>query len=117
MALKITNWAFDKPVYNSGDTITLTIGYTSTDFTEGSDPASSEVTVTVTDAAGDAEQASDTSGNFPEFTVAGTAAVVEPTTVAVTDARSPEGVWSQVSNVLSGAVSPYNGIAVFTSVA
>jgi hypothetical protein len=114
MALTITSWSFDQPVYNTGAAITLTINYDSTDAT-ASDVASA-VTVTVTDSAGTATQSSDASGNFPEFTVAG-ASTVEPTTVAVSDNRPTPGVWTEVSNVLSGTVAPFTGVAVFTSVA
>jgi hypothetical protein len=117
MALTITGWFFDQPVYNTGDTINLTVNYTSTDFTDGSDPVSSGITVTVTDTSDSADQASDGSSSFPDFTVAGTAAVVEPTTVAVSDNRSPAGTWTEVSNTLSGTVSPFTGVAIFTSVA
>jgi hypothetical protein len=114
MALTITSWSFDQPVYNAGATITLTINYNSTDATASD--VSSAVTVTVTDAAGTATQSSDTSGSFPEFTVAG-AATVEPTTVSVSDNRAVPGVWTEVSNTLSGTEAPFTGVAVFTSVA
>lgn len=114
MALTITSWSFDQPVYTTGATITLTINYDSTDATAAD--VASAVTVTVTDSAGTATQASDTSGNFPEFTVTGTS-TVEPTTVAVSDNRTPAGAWTEVSNVLSGTAAPFTGVAVFTSVA
>jgi hypothetical protein len=118
MALDITSWSFDEPVYNSGDTITLTINYTSTDSTGGTEAVVSAVTVTVTDSAGDATQVSDGGVNFPNFTVGSTtSAVVDPTTVAVTDNRSTPGTWTEVSNNLSGTEAPFTGVAVFTSVA
>lgn len=117
MALTITNWAFDQPVYTSGQMITLTINYTSTDFTGGGEPVSSTVTVTVTDEAGDATQTSDDSGNFPGFSVNGSVVVVDPTTAEVTDDRTPPGTWTEVSNVLTGDASPYTGVAVFTTTA
>lgn len=114
MALDITSWSFDQPVYNSGAAITLTINYTSTDAAVAD--VSSAVTVTVTDADNNAAQTSDGSGNFPNLEVAG-AATVEATTVTVSDDRSPAGVWTEVSNVLSGTAAPFTGVAVFTSVA
>jgi hypothetical protein len=114
MALDITSWSFDQPVYNSGATITLTINYTSTDVSVAD--VTSVVTVTVTDADSNVSQTSDSSGNFPNLEVAG-ASTVEATTVGVSDNRSPVGVWTEVSNVLSGTAAPFTGVAVFTSVA
>jgi hypothetical protein len=114
VALTITSWAFDQPVYNTGAPITLTINYDSTDATASA--IASAVTVTVTDSAGTATQSSDVSGSFPEFTVAG-ASTVEPTTIAVIDNRSPAGAWTEVSNILTGTEAPFTGVAVFTSVA
>jgi hypothetical protein len=114
VALAITSWSFDQAVYNSGDTITLTIDYTSTDFTASD--VSSAVTVSVTDSAGTASQTSDGSASFPEFSTAG-AATVDPTTVSVSDNRLTPGVWTEVSNTVSGSAAPFTGVAVFTSVA
>jgi hypothetical protein len=115
MSLTITGWSFDQAVYNPGATITLTIDYTSTDSSAAD--VSSAVTVTVSDAtSGAVTQASNGSVAFPDFTTAG-AESADPTTVTVSDNRSPAGTWNQVSNVLSGSAAPFSGVAVFTSVA
>jgi len=114
MALTITSWVFDQPVYNPGATITLTVNYTSTDGTSAN--VSSGVMVTVTDSAGSATETSDGSVNFPDFATAG-AVTADPTTVSVSDNRTPAGAWTQVSNTLSGSAAPFTGVAVFTSVA
>ena len=114
MALTITGWTFDQPVYNPGATITLTVNYSSTDETISN--VSSSVLVTMTDSAGSASQTSDGSVNFPDFATAG-AVTADPTTVSVSDNRSPAGTWTEVSNTLSGTVSPFAGVAIFSSVA
>jgi hypothetical protein len=115
MALTISGWAFDQPVYNPGATITLTIDYTSTDSSAAN--VSSAVTVTVSDAvSGAVTQASDGSVSFPDFATAG-AVTADPTTVSVSDNRPTPGTWTQVSNTLSGTAAPFTGVAVLTSVA
>jgi hypothetical protein len=114
MALTITGWTFDQPVYNPGATITLTVNYSSTDETTSN--VSSSVLVTMTDSAGSASQTSDGSVNFPDFATAG-AVTADPATVSVSDNRPTPGTWAQVSNVLSGSAAPFAGVAVFTSVA
>lgn len=107
-SLVITSLSFDKPVYNPGDVITLTVQYTSADFTGGS--VTSEVAVTVADAMASA------SGSAP-FAVSTGTEVPVPATVTVTDDRTPPGTWILVSDVLAGTSSPFAGTAVLTSVA
>jgi len=110
MALSITSINFDKAVYNSGDTITATVVYTSTDSAAAPD-LSSVLTVTVADAA------PSTVSQDATFAVAGSGATPLPTTVSALDNRVPQGVWTLVSNDLSGTASPWTGSAVLTSVA
>lgn len=108
MSLTVTSLTFDKPVYNLGDVITLTVDYTSDDVTAGAE-AIFNASVTITDAVNTA------SGTAP-FTVdaAGTA---QSTTVSASDDRSPAGTWTLVSNDLTGSAAPFTGVAVLTSAA
>jgi hypothetical protein len=116
MALNITGWTFDESVYNPGDTITMTVNYTSSDVTPDGN-VDNPITVTVTDADSTQAVASVDATPFPNFTVSaeGTA---EPTTVSAADTRTPLGVWTVVSNDLTpGTDAPFDGIAVLTSTA
>jgi hypothetical protein len=116
VALTFTSFSFDQPEYNPGQTITLTVDYTSTDLAAASD-VTSAVTVTLTDAAGTLAQASDGSASFPQFTVATPADTAQPVTVTATDNRTAPGTWALVSSTLSGTAAPFTGVAVLTSTA
>lgn len=114
MALSFTSWSFDAVSYAPGATVTLTVGYTSTDVADASDVANA-VTVTLADAAsGSVSQSSDDSGNFPSFNVATPGTGAEPVTVSAVGGANP---WTVVSNDLTGDASPFTGSAVLTSVA
>jgi uncharacterized protein YfaS (alpha-2-macroglobulin family) len=106
MSLAITSMTFDQAVYNPGDTITLTVIYTSTDA--ASSDVGSTVTATVTDASTSASQ----SGTL---TVAAAGAML-PVTAAATDTRTPSGTWTLASDTVTGS-NPWTGTAVLTSVA
>jgi hypothetical protein len=107
MSLSITSATFDQAVYDPGDTITLTVDYSSTD----SAPADviSTVTVTATDASG-------TATSPATLTVAGGSQQAEPVTVSASDSRVPSGTWTVISNTVSGT-GPFTGVAVLTSLA
>jgi len=107
MALTIQSLNFDKTLYVTGDTIHLTVDYTSTDVVSGS-AITSAVAVTVSDTASTAS----TSSNFSVNDGPPTA---EPTTVSATDNRTAPGVWSVSSNVVSGTAPTFTGVAVLTS--
>jgi hypothetical protein len=94
----ITSLTFDKPAYNPGDTITLTVDYVPD--TAGVNPVTSTATVNVTDANGNV-----TASDSAPFTV--NEPVAGGDTVSVTD--SGGRTWTQQSN--SGTV------AVFTATA
>lgn len=112
MALSFTSWSFDSASYAPGSTITLTVSYSSTDEAAASDVANA-VTVALSDASsGSVSQSSDSSGNFPEFTVSTPSGAAEPVEVSATP-----GTWTVVSNAFAGAASPFEGTAVLTSVA
>lgn len=110
MALTITGITFDKAVYNPGDTITCTVDYTSTDAAPAA-PATPTVTVTVSDSA------PSTASQDATFSVAAAGSSPLATTVSAVDDRTPAGTWTVVSNDLSGTGSPWEGVAVLTSVA
>lgn len=116
MALVFTSFNFDKAVYNPGDTITLTVGYTSDDLVAASSVASA-VTVALSDEAGTAAQTSDGSASFPDFNVETTSETPQPTTVSAEDNRAVPGAWAVQSNAFSGDTAPFAGVAVLTSVA
>ena len=116
MSLSFTNWSFDQASYVPGSTITLTVNYSSDDLVPDVDVVSA-VTVAISDAAGTASQSSDTSGNFPSFTVAPVSDTPQPTTVVASDTQTPPGVWTLVSNTFSGSVAPFAGIAILSGVA
>jgi len=107
VALAITSITFDKPVYNPGDVITLTVDYTSTDLISVPE-VTSTATVELTDAAGSTSGTSD-------FLVQPAGTEPEPTTAVVTDNRG--GAWALVSNAFTGTTAPFPGVAVLTSAA
>ena len=112
--LAIQSLVFDKAVYAPGDTVSLTVNYTSDDL----DPGTSVVTavsVAVSDAANTVTQASDGSAAFPDLTVETLSGTPMATSVSATDPRP--GTWTLVSNAFSGTEAPFQGVAVLTSVA
>ena len=118
MALTINSWSFDQNLYTTGQTVTLTVDYTS-DTTGGTTDTVSDVTVTISDSTNTTTQASapDGAAPFPQFTVqSGSAESPLPTTVTVTDDRATPGTWTLVSNTQTTA-APFTGVAVLTSVA
>ena len=117
MALSFTSWSFDSASYAPGAAITLTVEYSSTDEAAATDVASA-VTATLSDTtSGSVSQSSDTSGNFPDFTVSTPANEAESVTVSAVDDRAVPGVWTVVSNVFAAGGPPFEGTAVLTSVA
>ncbi len=120
MSLSIASFSFDQAAYTTGETITLTVNYTTTDAVGGSTSTAYSATATVADSTNTASAVS-TTGNtdFPFFTVttgSGTPSA-DTTTVSATDNRTPAGTWSVVSNTVTGSASPWTGVAVLTSVA
>jgi hypothetical protein len=106
-SLVINSMTFDQSVYNPGSTITLTVNYTSDDFTAAA--VSSTATATAAD--------SDVSVNqSAAFSVANGPDTMLPVTVTVTDNRATPGTWTLVSDTVSGS-GPWTGVAVLTSVA
>jgi hypothetical protein len=116
MSLAFTSWSFDSASYVSGQTVTLTVLYTSTDVVPDATLANA-VTVALSDASGSLSQSSDTSGNFPSFETEAVSNTPQPTTVSATDSRSPSGTWTVVSNTIDPTQTPFAGTAVLTSVA
>lgn len=116
MSLAFTSWSFDSASYVTGQTITLTVDYTSTDVVPDATVANA-VALTLSDAAGSISQSSDASGNFPSFETEAVSNTPQPTTVSATDSRSPAGSWAVVSNTLDQTQTPFAGVAVLTSVA
>jgi hypothetical protein len=116
MSLSFSSWSFDQPSYvaGSGTPISLTVNYSSTDLGDGSDVLNA-VTVALSDAAGTASQTSDGSGSFPDLTTVTPGDTPQVTSVSATDNRP--GTWTLVSNVFTGTVSPFAGVAVLSSVA
>jgi hypothetical protein len=117
MSLSIMSWSFDKGLYNPGDTMTLTVNYTTTDTTGGQGDVAFPITVALSDASSSVSLTSTGAIDFPDFTLNEGAVSPQLTTVSVSDARTPPGTWALVSNTISTSVSPYPGTAVFTSVA
>jgi hypothetical protein len=89
MAAPTVTATLDKPSYNKGDRITLTVNY--------SDPDNRPVTVTV--------DVKDSSGNDVLSTT--TSAVIDPLTVTVTDDGGR--TWAKVTD--TGAVAQYTTTA------
>lgn len=116
MTLAFTSWSFDKPVYTPGEPITLTVEFTSSDLVSSAAVASA-VTVVLSDAAGQATQASDASGNFPEFSTQASSDTPQPVTASATDSRTPSGTWTAGPVTFTGAAAPFSGTAVLTSTA
>jgi len=114
MSLAFTSFVFDKPVYNPGDAVTLTVAYTSDDV-EAAAAVASAVTVSLSDSASAASQTSDGSAAFPDLSVQGAGSTPLPTTVSASDPRP--GTWTLVSNAFAGDAAPFAGTAVLTSVA
>lgn len=106
MALNISSATFDKTVYNPGDVVTLTVGYTTDDSSTVDSTFNAAVTVS---------NSADTASVTAPFEVSGAVQML-PVTVSVSDDRSPAGAWSVVSNTVTGA-GPWDGVAVLTSVA
>jgi len=117
MSLAFTSWSFDATSYVPLAPITLTALFTSTDVADAADVASA-VTVALADtASGTVTQTSDTSGNFPSFTVATPGAGSEPVAVSATDTQTPAGAWTLVSSTTSDVAPPFAYTAVLTGVA
>jgi hypothetical protein len=117
MSLAFISFSFDQPSYSPGQTINLTVVYTSTDLAAASSVASA-VSVTLNDSAsGSVAQASDGSAAFPMFATAIPADSAQPVTVSATDNRATPGAWAVVSNSLAGDAAPFTGTAVLTSTA
>jgi hypothetical protein len=116
MSLAFTSWSFDAASYSSGQTITLTVEYTSTDVVPDATVANA-VTLSLSDSASSISQSSDTSGNFPSFETEAVSNTAQPTTISATDSRSPSGTWTVVSNNIDSTQTPFAGTAVLTSVA
>lgn len=116
MSLSITSFNFDKTIYNPGDTITLTVGYSTDDVAAGTS-VSTAVTANAFNTADTASQTSDGSASFPMFTVETLDGAPLAVSVNVTDPRP--GTWTQVSNSFDAGVTaaPFTGTAVLSSVA
>jgi hypothetical protein len=106
-SLSITGLSFDQAVYSPGETITLTVTYTSDDFTAAS--ITSTAAVTVTDASTSASQSA-------PFSVADGTQAMLPVTVSATDDRATPGTWAVQSDTVAGS-GPWTGTAVLTSTA
>jgi hypothetical protein len=113
MALTVGPLVLDQSVYHPGDTITLTVNYSSTDFT-GTPDSTFVVTPMISDTSNSTEGGP---VNTAVVTVAGTGEVVEPTTVTASDNRTPPGVWLLTSNTVTGSAPTWSGVAVLTSTA
>lgn len=116
MSLAFTSWSFDSASYVTGQTVTLTVLYTSTDVVQDATLANA-VTVSLSDASSSLSQSSDTSGSFPSFETETVSNTPQPTTVSASDSRSPSGTWTVVSNTLDASQTPFAGSAVLTTVA
>lgn len=117
MSLAFTSFTFDQPEYNPGQTITLSVVYTTTDLAAAT-TVTSAVTAVLTDAtSGSVSQASDGSASFPNFVVSNPSGSPEPVDVTVTDDRTTPGTWTLVSNTVAGTAAPFTGTAVLTSTA
>ena len=116
MSLAFTSWSFDSPSYVSGQVVTLSVLYTSTDVVPDATLANA-VTVSLSDASGSLSQSSDTSGSFPSFETETPSSTPQPTSVSASDSRSPSGTWTVVSNSIDSSQTPFAGTAVLTSVA
>lgn len=116
MALAFSSFVFDKGLYNPGDTITLTVSFTSDEVVPASTVASA-VSVTLSDSAGSATKTSDGTAAFPDLSVEFASDTPQPVTAAATDTRSPSGSWTAHSVTFTGSSAPFAGTAVLTSVA